>query len=279
MKNALGSVDSVLLLGGRSEIGLAVVERLVRDGARQVVLAARPGTSGQVSALDDGPSRGRRDGHGEAAPGHGDGDGAAARLAALGAEVHRIDFDAARPETHGKVIDAAVGLVGDLDVVIPAFGVLGNQAAYERDPVAAAESVAVNFAGHVSAGLFAARRLREQGHGTLVVLSSVAGVRVRRANFVYGAAKAGLDGFAQGLGDSLHGSGVRVMVVRPGFVKGRMTAGMSPAPMSSTPDQVADAIVQGLRDGAETVWVPARLRLFFTLMRALPRPLWRRLPR
>ncbi|MEU9886758.1 decaprenylphospho-beta-D-erythro-pentofuranosid-2-ulose 2-reductase [Sphaerisporangium sp. NPDC051011] len=258
MKNALGSVDSVLLLGGRSEIGLAVVERLVRAGARKVVLAARPGTSAEVSDPEDGT---------------------AARLVALGAEVHRLDFDAARPETHGKVIDSAADLAGDLDVVIAAFGVLGDQAAYERDPVAAAESVAVNLAGHVSAGLFAARRLREQGHGTLVVLSSVAGVRVRRANFVYGASKAGLDGFAQGLGDSLHGSGARVMVVRPGFVKGRMTAGLPPAPMSSTPGEVADAVVQGLRDGAETVWAPARLRLVFTLMRALPRPLWRRLPR
>lgn len=250
MRNALGSVDSVLLLGGRSEIGLAIVERLVRDGARRVVLAAR-----------------------------GDAEAAAVRLKSLGAEVRLLDFDAARPETHGQVIASAVEFAGDLDVVIPAFGVLGDQAAYDADPVSAAESVMVNFGGHVSAGLFAARRLREQGHGTLVVLSSVAGVRVRRANFVYGATKAGLDGFAQGLGDALHGSGVRVMVVRPGFVKGRMTAGLPPAPMATTPGAVADAVVQGLRDGTETVWVPGKLRPIFTLMRALPRSLWRRMPR
>jgi decaprenylphospho-beta-D-erythro-pentofuranosid-2-ulose 2-reductase len=240
----------VLLLGGRSEIGLAIVERLVRDGARRVVLAAR-----------------------------GDAEAAAVRLKSLGAEVRLLDFDAARPETHGQVIASAVEFAGDLDVVIPAFGVLGDQAAYDADPVSAAESVMVNFGGHVSAGLFAARRLREQGHGTLVVLSSVAGVRVRRANFVYGATKAGLDGFAQGLGDALHGSGVRVMVVRPGFVKGRMTAGLPPAPMATTPGAVADAVVQGLRDGTETVWVPGKLRPIFTLMRALPRSLWRRMPR
>jgi decaprenylphospho-beta-D-erythro-pentofuranosid-2-ulose 2-reductase len=250
VRNALGSVDSVLLLGGRSEIGLAIVERLVRDGARRVVLAAR-----------------------------GDAEAAAVRLKSLGAEVRLLDFDAARPETHGQVIASAVEFAGDLDVVIPAFGVLGDQAAYDADPVSAAESVMVNFGGHVSAGLFAARRLREQGHGTLVVLSSVAGVRVRRANFVYGATKAGLDGFAQGLGDALHGSGVRVMVVRPGFVKGRMTAGLPPAPMATTPGAVADAVVQGLRDGTETVWVPGKLRPIFTLMRALPRSLWRRMPR
>ncbi|GAA3829924.1 decaprenylphospho-beta-D-erythro-pentofuranosid-2 -ulose 2-reductase [Sphaerisporangium flaviroseum] len=250
MKNALGSVDSVLLLGGRSEIGLAIVERLVRDGARRVVLAAR-----------------------------GEAEAASVRLKGLGADVHVLEFDAARPETHGQVIAAAADLAGDLDVVISAFGVLGKQSAYEDDPVAAAESVAVNFGGHVSTGLFAARRLREQGHGTLVVLSSVAGVRVRRANFVYGAAKAGLDGFAQGLGDALHGSGARVMVVRPGFVSGRMTAGMAPGPMATTPGVVADAVIAGLRAGSETVWAPGKLRPVFTVMRALPRSIWRRMPR
>ncbi|MFF0307641.1 SDR family NAD(P)-dependent oxidoreductase [Streptosporangium sp. NPDC004379] len=248
MRNALGSVDTVLLLGGRSEIGLAIVERLVRDGARRVVLAARGIAGGTPPVIGD-------------------------------AEVHLVDFDAARPETHGEVIETAAKLVGDLDVVIPAFGVLGSQAVYDADPVAAAGAVAVNYGGHVSAGLSAARRLREQGHGTLVVLSSVAGVRVRRANFVYGSAKAGLDGFAQGLGDALHGSGARVMVVRPGFVVGRMTEGMSPAPMSSTPGEVADAVVAGLRSGAETVWVPGRLRWVFAVMRVLPRAIWRRMPR
>jgi decaprenylphospho-beta-D-erythro-pentofuranosid-2-ulose 2-reductase len=248
VRNALGSVDTVLLLGGRSEIGLAIVERLVRDGARRVVLAARGATGGEPPVIGE-------------------------------AEVHLLDFDASRPETHGEVIEAAAKLVGDLDVVIPAFGVLGRQADYDADPVAAAEAVAVNYGGHVSAGLYAARRLREQGHGTLVVLSSVAGVRVRRANFVYGSAKAGLDGFAQGLGDALHGSGARVMVVRPGFVVGRMTEGMTPAPLSSTPGQVADAVVAGLRSGAETVWVPGALRLMFAVMRVLPRAVWRRMPR
>ncbi|GAT65259.1 SDR family NAD(P)-dependent oxidoreductase [Planomonospora sp. ID91781] len=248
MRNALGSVDTVLLLGGRSEIGLAIVERLVRDGARRVVLAARGAAGGEPPVIGD-------------------------------AEVHLLDFDASRPETHGEVIEAAAKLVGDLDVVIPAFGVLGRQADYDADPVAAAEAVAVNYGGHVSAGLYAARRLREQGHGTLVVLSSVAGIRVRRANFVYGSAKAGLDGFAQGLGDALHGSGARVMVVRPGFVVGRMTEGMTPAPLSSTPGQVADAVVAGLRSGAETVWVPGALRAMFAVMRVLPRAVWRRMPR
>ncbi|MEV5408054.1 SDR family NAD(P)-dependent oxidoreductase [Thermopolyspora sp. NPDC052614] len=263
MRNALGTVDSVLLLGGRSEIGLAIVERLVRAGTRKVVLASRP-EGADAGANPAAPNR-RED--------------AVARLRKLGADVLPLDFDATRPETHGPVIDAAVEFAGDLDVVIAAFGVLGDQARYEADPVAAAESITVNLAGHVSAGLFAARRLREQRHGTLIVLSSMAGVRVRRANFVYGAAKAGLDGFAQGLGDSLHDSGARVMIVRPGFVIGRMTAHLPTGPMPTTPDAVAKAVVEGLREGRRVVWAPPALRLASLALRALPQTVWRRLKR
>lgn len=253
MKDALGRVGSVLLLGGRSDIGLAVTARLVRDGARRVVLATRDGT------VDER---------------------AVAELETAGAEsVATIEFDAARPGTHERRVDTALDrLGGDADVVVSAFGVLEDQERYERDPVAAAESVTANFTGHVSAGLAVARRLRKQGHGTLVVLSSVAGVRVRKANYVYGSAKAGLDGFARGLGDALSGSGARVMVVRPGFVHTKMTAGARAAPFAASADEVADAVATGLRLGRETVWVPARLGPLFAALRMLPRPIWRRLP-
>ena len=100
--------------------------------------------------------------------------------------------------------------------------------------------------------------------------------RPRRANFVYGSSKAGLDAFCQGLGDSLVGSGARVVVVRPGFVRTKMTAGRAPAPFATTPDAVADAVVRGLEKGAETIWAPPALRYVFAGMRHLPRPLWRR---
>ncbi|MEU1900804.1 SDR family NAD(P)-dependent oxidoreductase [Nocardiopsis dassonvillei] len=250
MRDSVGTVRSVLLLGGRSEIGLAIVERLVREGAREVVLAARGGVPSPPGALT-----------------------------ALGARTHSVDFDAGLPDTHTGTVAAAVELVGDLDVVVDAFGVLGEQSEYEADPAAAARAAAVNYTGHVSADLAVAARLREQGHGTLVVLSSVAGVRVRRFNFVYGSAKAGLDGFAQGLADSLHGSGARVLVVRPGYVPTRMSAHVAPAPFPATPGQVADAVSAGLRSGATTVWAPRVLQPLFAGMRLLPRPLWRRLGR
>ncbi|MET9709580.1 SDR family NAD(P)-dependent oxidoreductase [Nocardiopsis alba] len=250
MRDSLGGVRSVLLLGGRSEIGLAVVERLLLEGAREVVLAARGGVT-------DPPET----------------------LTVTGANVHSLDFDAEAVDTHAATVAAAVDLVGDLDVVVDAFGVLGEQSVYEADPVEAARAATVNYTGHVSSGLAVAARLREQGHGTLMVLSSVAGVRVRRANFVYGSAKAGLDGFAQGLADSLYGSGARVLVVRPGYVATRMSAHVEPAPFPATPGQVADVAVRGLRRGADTVWAPPVLRPLFTALSLLPRPLWRRLGR
>jgi decaprenylphospho-beta-D-erythro-pentofuranosid-2-ulose 2-reductase len=245
----LGSAQSLLVLGGTSDIALATARRMVADRTRRVVLAGRPSTS-----LD----------------------AAADELRGLGAEVRVVPFDAAETSEHEKAIES-VFTDGDIDVVLLAFGVLGNQQEDERDPVAAARVAQVNYVGAVSAGVAAAQALRAQGHGSLVVLSSVAGERARRANFIYGSSKAGLDAFAQGLGDSLHGTGVHVMVVRPGFVRSKMTAGMPDGPMSTTPEAVADAILAGLRRGADTVWVPGALRFVMSGVRHLPRPVFRRL--
>jgi decaprenylphospho-beta-D-erythro-pentofuranosid-2-ulose 2-reductase len=253
MKNAVGTVGSVLVLGGRSEIGLSIAQRLVQGGARTVVLAVR---GGEVDAKTiDG-------------------------LKALGAAVvEAVEFDMSKPETHREAIESVVERFGDLDVIIDAAGVLGSSAEFEKDPVAAAEAGVANFSGHLSAGLVVAEVLKRQGHGTFIVLSSVAGVRVRKANYVYGATKAGLDGFAQGLGDALAGTGARVMVVRPGFIRTQMTTGMPDGPFSIGPDEVATAVVDGLRLGKEMVYAPARLGPVFAVLRLLPRPIWRRMPR
>jgi decaprenylphospho-beta-D-erythro-pentofuranosid-2-ulose 2-reductase len=249
VRDGTGGVQSVLVLGGASDIAVATVERLVADRCRRVVLAGRPSP-----ALDE----------------------AAARIRAGAAEVDVVAFDAVEVESHEKVI-GEVFATGDVDAVLLAFGVLGDQATFDDDHAAAVDAVTVNYTGAVSAGLAVADRLRRQGHGTLVVLSSVAGVRVRKDNFVYGSTKAGLDGFAQGLGDALRGSGARVMVVRPGFVATKMTEGMDPGPFATTPERVAADIVAGLRRGAHTVWSPAVLQALFGVLRLVPRPLWRRL--
>ncbi len=254
MRNALHEPQTLLLLGGTSDIGLAVVRRLASPTLRSVVLACRDLASGEEAAT--------------------------ALRSSLGptATVHVTSFDAATPETHAAVVADAVERVGDLDVVVLAAGVLGDQAAYEADPVSAAAAVQVNLAGPVSVALAVAARFRAQGHGRLVVLSSVAGERVRKANFVYGSTKAGLDGFAQGLGDSLVGTGAGVLVVRPGFVHSSMTEGMAAAPFATTPDAVAEVVAAGLRSGRRTVWAPGILRFVFMVLRHLPGPVWRRLP-
>ncbi|WP_410665468.1 SDR family NAD(P)-dependent oxidoreductase [Amycolatopsis sp. lyj-84] len=244
---------TVLVLGGRSEIGLAVAERLAKGGAREIVLAAR--RSADLGAETE-------------------------RLLAAGAKtVDVVEFDADDLAGHGPFLEKVVAEHGPLDVVVTAFGILGDQARAETDVEHAVAIVHTDYVAHVSVLTHVAKVLREQGSGSLVVFSSVAGVRVRRANYVYGSAKAGLDGFASGLADALHGTGVHLLLVRPGFVIGRMTEGMSPAPFSSTPDQVADATVAGIRKRRDTVWVPGLLRLVFAVMRVVPRAIWRRMPR
>jgi decaprenylphospho-beta-D-erythro-pentofuranosid-2-ulose 2-reductase len=251
VRNAVGGVQSVLVLGGTSEIGLATARELVRGGARRVVLAARD------------PSRA---------------EAAAGELRALGAEsAATAAFDAADFGSHEAFVADVFERHGDVDLVLVAWGVLGDQEQLARDHDAAVAAVQVNYTGVVSVSVPLVERMRAQGHGTIVYLSSVAGERARASNYVYGSTKAGMDAFAQGLGDSLDGSGVRVMVVRPGFVKTKMTEGLDPAPLSTDAEAVAQAIAAGLRSNAHTVWAPGPLRFVMSALRHVPRPIFRRL--
>jgi len=252
MKDALGGVQSVLVLGGASEIALATVRRLVADRTRTVVLGVR-----RPEASSD----------------------AVAELRALGATtVEAVAFDAEDTASHDAFVDGVFTRFGDIDLVLVAFGVLGDQDEAEADGAVATDIARVNYVGAVSVAVPVAVRLREQGHGTIVALSSVAGERARRSNFVYGSSKAGFDAFFQGLGDSLVGSGVHVMIVRPGFVHTRMTEGLEPAPLATTPEAVAEAITRGLARDSEVIWVPPALRAVMTVLRHAPRGVFRRLP-
>ena len=250
MINANGDPQSLLLLGGSSEIGLAIAETLARRRPLRVVLAARPS-----ARVED----------------------AAERLRSLRCAVEVLAFDA-RDAAAAEEVVAKAAAGGDVDVAVVAFGVLGDQEAAWTDAAAARELVEVNYLGAVSVGVALAGQLRRQGHGVIVALSSVAGERPRRSNFVYGSTEAGMDAFYLGLGEALRGSGARVLVVRPGFVRTRMTEGLAPAPLSATAQQVADATVAALRSGREIVWVPAALRVVMSGLRHLPRAVFRRLP-
>lgn len=247
MNNALGQPQTIVLFGGRSEIGLAIVRRLISPVTRHVVLAGR--------SPSPTPDVGSGTFH-----------------------VADVVFDALEPSRHEAVVSDIADRVGDVDVAIVAFGVLGEQQDFEDQPALAAEAAATNFGGAMSVCLAIAKRFRAQGHGHLVILSSVAGERVRKANFVYGATKAGLDGFAQGLSDSLADSACPVTIVRPGFVHTAMTAGRPPAPFATTADAVAEATVKGMRTGRRIVWAPGILRWVFVILRHLPTTVWRRLP-
>lgn len=242
---------TVLIFGGRSEIGTELAQRLA-PGAT-VVLAAR------------GADR--------------LGEQASAVRAAGATAVHTREFDADDLNSHGPLVGSLIADHGPIGTAVLAFGILGDAARAETDAAHAVAIVHTDYVAQVNLLTHLAAAMRAAGRGSLVVFSSVAGVRVRRANYVYGSAKAGLDGFASGLADALHGTGVRLLIVRPGFVIGRMTRGMTPAPLSSTPAEVAAATARALARGRRTVWIPWSLRPLFSILRLLPQFVWRRMPR
>lgn len=250
MINALGQPQSLLLLGGTSDIAVAIARAWAGTCRPHVTVAARPG-----------PRR----------------DAVVEELAGLGLEAVAVDFDAEDTDSHPALIERLAG-ERDIDVAVVAFGVLGDEETAWQDHASAVHHARVNYLGAVSVGVCLGQVVRRQGHGVIVALSSVAGERVRRSNFVYGSSKAGLDGFYLGLGEALRGSGGSVLVVRPGFVHTKMTEGREPAPLSVTADDVAQAVVAGVARRSELIWVPAPLRVVMSGLRHVPRAMFRRLP-
>ena len=251
MIDALGNPQSLLLLGGTSDIAVAVAHAYARrtDGLR-VVVAARPS--------------GRRD-------------ETVHELRSAGCTVDAVDLDARAPATHADAV-AAAAADADIDVAVVAYGVLGDNERAWTDAAAGLELAEVNYVGPVVAGIELAGQVKRQGHGVIVALSSVAGERPRRSNFVYGSTKAGFDAFYTGLGEALREYGGHVVVVRPGFVRTKMTHGRKPAPLATDPDAVAAAVVDAVDARKDQVWVPAALRPVMSVLRHLPRPIFRRLP-
>lgn len=256
-----GNSPVVAIFGGRSEIGLAIAERLAAGST--VVLVARPGSMDEaiVQVQKAGPDR-----------------------------IMTIEFDADDLESQREALDLIEREAGPIDVAVLAFGILGDQQRAETDSSHTREILHTDFTAQATLLIELSQRMQRRpqregfieshARGTIVAFSSVAGVRVRRANFVYGAAKAGLDGFAQGLAHALHRSGVHLIIARPGFVIGRMTAGMKPAPFSTTPEQVADAVVSRILSGEGTeIWIPWQLKAMFSVAQMVPTSIWRRLPR
>jgi decaprenylphospho-beta-D-erythro-pentofuranosid-2-ulose 2-reductase len=247
VSTARPAIRTALVLGGTSDIAAAVLEDLAACGLEQVVLAVR-----DPSAIEPG--------------------------VLPGVSVHAVRWDALDADGHEQLLAESVEVTGGLDLVLCAVGMLGHHAGISMAPTEVDRMVRTNFAGPAAALAACGEHLRRRGTGAIVVLSSVAGVRPRRSNYVYGSSKAGLDAFTRGLADALAGTAVQVLVVRPGFVRSRMTEGLDPAPFASTPDAVAAAVVRGLSRGrSTTVWVPSLLGPLFAVLVNVPGSLWRRI--
>ncbi|MHB8440231.1 MAG: SDR family NAD(P)-dependent oxidoreductase [Acidimicrobiales bacterium] len=255
MIDAMGMPQTAVVIGGTSEIAKAIVGELIQRRLRHVLLAGRDevGLAATAKQLE-----------------------AMAPAGAL--TVTTAVFDVTDVAAHEALVSEAQKRLVHVDLVLVAAGMLGDQEADAADPARTAQVLDTNCTGPAAAMTAFSTLMRRQGQGRLVVISSVAGVRVRRANYVYGASKAGLDAFAQGLSDDLAGSGVSIVIVRPGWVATRMTEGRKPAPFATTPDAVAADVVKGLERSTPVVWSPPVLRLVFAVFQLLPGPLWRRMP-
>ncbi len=252
MINAVGNPQNILLLGGTSEIGLAICQEYLKKGPARVVLAALPNDPLRADSV--------------------------AQLEAAGAsKVEVIDFDALDTGSHPKVIEQAWAN-GDIDVVIVAFALDGDAEELWQNQAKAVRVAEVNYTAGVSVGVLAGEKLKAQGFGRIIVMSSVAGERVKRANFVYGSTKAGLDGFYLGLGEALRPHGPRVTVVRPGQVRTQFSAHVAEAPLTVNKEDVAALAVSASEKGKEIVWAPGPFRWVMMILRHVPRPIFRKLP-
>ncbi|ALG83392.1 decaprenylphospho-beta-D-erythro-pentofuranosid-2-ulose 2-reductase [Gordonia phthalatica] len=252
MFNAVGVPQSILILGGSSEIGLAIASEYLTKGAMRIVLATVPGDPTADAAVELMKSAGA-------------------------SSVEQIDFDALATDTHLDVLDKAFA-GGDIDVAIVAFGIQGDDEQAWQDQKLAVLEANINYTAAVSVGVLLGEKFRAQGHGQIIAMSSVAGERVRRSNFVYGSTKAGLDGFYLGLGDALRPEGIGVLVIRPGQVRTRLSAHVAEAPLTVNKEDVARMAVAAVDKGKDVIWVPGPFRFIMMVLRHIPRPVFRKLP-
>jgi decaprenylphospho-beta-D-erythro-pentofuranosid-2-ulose 2-reductase len=252
--DGLGAVQNVLLVGGTSEIGLAIVDSVFSKKRGQRLTVSVKSDSDIERVKNELVNR--------------------YEGVSIEAVVMNMLDSGSLEETTRSVFATT-----QIDVVILAAGLLPDAEESFNDGQVAVNTTKVNFLGPMEIGTEAIQQFRKQGHGRLVVISSVAGERPRKDNYVYGAAKAGLDAWANGLADSVHGLPIRVLVVRPGMVRTKMSAGLPEAPFTCNPDAVGKAVLRRLNKGPALIWVPGKLRIVMSVLRHLPRFVFRRLSR
>jgi decaprenylphospho-beta-D-erythro-pentofuranosid-2-ulose 2-reductase len=252
--NGLGAVQNVFLVGGTSEIGLSIVDSIFEKGrGKQLVVSVK--SEADIERVQNELER---------------------RFNGVSVEVVVMNM---LNSGSLEVTTRSTFAKFQIDVVILAAGLLPDAEKSFSDAQVAINSAKVNFLGQLEVGTEVIQQFKKQGHGRLVVVSSVAGERSRKDNYVYAAGKAGLDAWATGLADALHGLPIRVLVVRPGMVRTKMSAGLPEVPFTCNPDVVGKAVLKRLNRGPTLIWVPGILRIVMSILRHLPRFVFRRLSR
>ena len=243
-----GRKETALVVGATSDIGRVVARRLA-EGGWALQLAARDPVRLEREVRD--------------------------LRVRTGAAVTPLHCDVLRDGGDASPIDALDPLP---DVAVCLIGSLGDQKECQRDGAAAERVMRTNYVGPALLMGALAERFERRGSGVLVGVSSVAGDRGRASNYVYGSAKAGFTAFLSGLRNRLAGSGVRVVTVKPGFVRTRMTEGMAlPSRLTAEPEEAAAAVIDAIRRRRDVVYVRPVWRLVMFAVRALPERLFKRM--
>jgi decaprenylphospho-beta-D-erythro-pentofuranosid-2-ulose 2-reductase len=194
-----------------------------------------------------------------------------------GAAVVGVAADLERPNGFDEALTKAHQGLGALDTVVVTAALFATQDALEADPSLAAKVLQVDFSNTVLFCEAARKRLLTQGGGTLCVFSSVAGDRGRKPVVLYGAAKAGLSAYLEGLDHRFRSQGLITVCVKPGFVRTGMTEGLKAPPLSSEPEEIADIVLRGIDSGQPVVYAPRVWQAVMTAIRAMPRFVMRRI--
>lgn len=186
-------------------------------------------------------------------------------------------LDATRFDLHESVIDESIRQLGSMDIALIAHGSLGDQKKCEQDFAAALEQLNTNLISVISLAGHLANRMQSAGHGTIAVISSVAGDRGRQSNYIYGTAKGGVSIFLQGLRQRLYPHGVRVVTIKPGFVDTPMTAEFKKGLLWASPERVASGIVDACARGTPVAYLPTFWLLIMLVIRRIPESIFRRM--
>ena len=238
----------VLILGGNSDVGAAIAAVFARKQGAFITLASRNMELGAKKAKDI--------------------------TVRYQVEARAVSFDALDYDSH---VDFVVGLESPPDVVVAAFGYLGDQELAQQDFQEARRIIETNYLGAVSILEILARDMEQRGRGTIIGLGSVAGLRGRQSNYIYGSAKGGFLVYLSGLRNRLHKAGVQVLTVLPGFVATKMTEHLDlPPKLTATPEQVARDVYSAFRFKRNIIYTRWPWRWIMTVIRSIPEFLFKR---